>query len=378
MKVLLLGFVLLAQACSHTVVHSPVYSPDSTFDSPAVYTPGATTSAPDPLGDVKAEFCKGHHRSALRLLGDTPGLLNSDARAQYLAGYSWIRLHRTDLAKPFLSNAASGGFNGFPGWESTEALLGRIAVVERLRPPPAGEPPDAEGLQPIRAFADDTPWIRAVVKALPDFVSRSRAVFGQDLPPIDFYLFRSRESYTLFYKALFGVDVGRWWQNGTGDSNAVVFCQVDRQGVPLGPPGAPRGIGDVLHEYSHALLNTFYGDGYLGHVPQWLDEGLSDFTARPYYRDLFETSAVAIHKALGKSAPPTYEDLSRRLYERDSFLRYSVARYMVEEMMKGRETGLIREILERAAPEGRFDEAIQGATETSPREFRERVIARFR
>jgi len=334
--------------------------------------------AADKVREAGTESSKGRHRAALRILEDPPALLKSDPQAQYLAGHSWVRLHRPELAKPLLDAAVKGGFTGYPGWESADALLKRIDWIERLRPPPARNLPEDERLKNIRVFADDTPWIQEVLKALPEYVRRTKEIFGEDLPQIDFYLFRSRLSYKDFYKSLFGVDIPTAWQNGTGNSNVVTFCQEDREGKPINAPGSPRGLGDVLHEYSHALLHSLYGDGYLRHVPQWFDEGVSDFVARGYYQELFETSALQIRKTLAKSAAPTIEELARRLYERDPSLRYAMARYMVEELLKDRKPDVIRTILKQARPEGDFEKAVHDATGSKAADFRERVITRFR
>src|SRR5258706_1915075 len=135
MKALLVGMALLAEACTQTV---KVGSPE--------YPPARSERASDPLAEVVAEFSSGSHRAALRILGDTPGLANNDARALYLAGYAWLRLHRPDLSKPLLTHAAAGGFHGYPGWESTEVLLERIAVIEQLRPPASGATRNEDGL----------------------------------------------------------------------------------------------------------------------------------------------------------------------------------------------------------------------------------------
>jgi len=362
-----IGLLLLIEACTYTVT-------DTSPDDP----PGTRERAPDPLRDVVEEFTAGHYRTVHRLLDTASGPATRDAHAQYLEGYAWVRLHRPDLGKRLLQLAAEGGFDGYPGWESTATLLERIAVVEQLRPPLSGSVKDARGVEAVRVFADDTPWIQAIVQALPEFMVRAHAVLGEDLPPIDFYLFRSRDSYNRFYKALFGVPIVRWWQNGTGDSNVVAFCQEDREGKSLGPPGLARARGDVLHEYTHALLNGLYGDGYLRQVPQWLDEGLSDFTARPYYKELFEASGGLIRKALAKSTPPTSLELSHGIYEHDSSLRYAMARVMVEELMRGREMKVIPEILRHAAAGGDFESSILAVTGISSSQLRERVIARYR
>jgi hypothetical protein len=174
------------------------------------------------------------------------------------------------------------------------------------------------------------------------------------------------------------VEIPTAWQNGTGNSNIVTFCQADREGKPINPPGSPRGLGDVLHEYSHALLNTLYGDGYLRQVPQWLDEGWSDFVAKEHYQELFDSSAAQLRRFLSKSAAPTLDELSRRLYEVDAVIRYAMARYMVDEMLKDRKPVVIRDILKRARPDGDFEKAIVEATGVKPSELRDRVITRFR
>lgn len=332
----------------------------------------------DAVKEAGAESSKGRHRAVLKILEENPELLKSSPQAQYLAGFSWVRLHRPELAKPLLTAATEAGFNGYPGWETAKALLERVAVVERLRPPPAKGLPEDERLKSVRVFADDTPWIQEVLKALPDDVTRAREVFGKELPQIDIYLFQSRLDYNKFYKALFGVDIPTSWQNGTGNANIVTFCQADREGKAVNPPGSPRALGDVLHEYSHALLNTIYGDGYLRQVPQWLDEGFSDFVAKEHYAELFDSSAAHLRRNLSKSLAPTLEELSRRLYEVDPVVRYAMARFMVEEMLKAKKPGLIRDLLQRARPDGDFEKAILEATGSKSSELRERVIARFR
>lgn len=334
--------------------------------------------AVDPIRDAGSESSKGRPLAVLRILDEHPALLKSDAHAQYLAGHSWVRLHRPDAAKPLLTAAVQGGFGGYPGWESADALLKRIDWIEKLRPPPAKGLPEDDSLSSIRVFADDTPWIREVLKVLPKYVARAREVLGEDLPEIDFYLFRSRVTYKDFYKFLFGVDIPTAWQNGTGNSNVVTFCQEDREGKPVNAPGSARGLGDVLHEYNHALIHTLYGDGYLRQVPQWLDEGLSDFLARPYYKELFESSAALLRRHLERSAAPSLEDLSRRLYERDPNVNYAMARFMVDELLKDREPGVIRDLLKRARPDGDFNKAIFEATGVKSAELRDRVLARFR
>jgi hypothetical protein len=334
--------------------------------------------AQDPTEAIKEAMTRsseGRFQAALRSLEEHHDLLREDPQAQYVAGTALMRLHRPDQAKPLLTAAAEKGIAGFEGWDSTEALLARIAVVDRLRPRLAKGLPQDDRLKALHVYADDTPWIQGILEVLPRHVARAQEVFGKDLPPVNMYLFRSREDYTAFYQALFSANIPTSWQNGTGNSNVVTFCQADREGRPVGAPGTARGRGDVLHEYGHALLHTLYGDLYLRHVPQWFDEGVSDFLAREYYKELFEYSADLIRRA---AIVPSLEDLTRHLYERDPSLRYGMARYMVDELLQGREPSILRDILRRAAADGKFEEAIQTTTGLGSSDLHKRVIARFR
>src|SRR4030095_366378 len=150
-----------------------------------------------------------------------------------------------------------------------------------------------------------------------------------------FYFFDTRETFEHFYLAMFGIKPRDWWHDGTGNFNVVAYCERDRNDKVSRPPGARRTTGDVLHEYGHALCSTYYGDGYLTAVPNWLNEGLVDAVADPFYAELFGHYRKLLSEQGQRSNPPSYRQMCRELYK-DPEVRYAVAGLMVQELLDGK------------------------------------------
>jgi hypothetical protein len=94
--------------------------------------------------------------------------------------------------------------------------------------------------------------------------------------------------------------------------------------------------GDILHEYGHALCEHRFGDLYVERVPQWLNEGLANAIAGERYRDFARSFPDTVRRAYAQRAPPTYEHVSRALYDADPDARYAIAHRMVERLLKHR------------------------------------------
>lgn len=318
------------------------------------------------------EACtQGHFLAVVRLFEEGADELRKHPEALYMAGHAWMRLHKPETAKKHLIAAAEGGFRGYPRWETVDSYLRRIETVEQHRPPVLRELAGADGKVLIRVYAKESAWTRPIVNALPEFLKRGRELLGDDLPPIDFYFIRPHDDYRAFYKAILGVDIPTSWQNGTGNANLVTFQELDAKGRPT---GGDRLLGDVLHEYGHALLNTHYGDRYLARVPQWMDEGFADAFARPFYAELFRQSPGYVRAHLARNEAPTFEQLSKNLYEKDPVVRYSLARLTVQEILKDQPLTAIRKVLDLARPDGAFESAIEKATGVPPRAAYEKVL----
>lgn len=173
---------------------------------------------------------------------------------------------------------------------------------------------------------------------------------------------------------MFGKEITRGWQDGTGDSNVVVFCELNSDGRPRSLQEAG---GDVLHEYGHCLCNTIFGDNYLDRVPQWFDEGAADAIARPYYDRLFEYSVRRIKDEVANGRPaPTYKQMCSEVYN-DPQLRYVYARLMMQELLAGRPLSTLQLILNKARETQNFDLAIKQVTGTDPDDLIARVRTRY-
>jgi hypothetical protein len=296
--------------------------------------------------------------------------------ACYLAAFAWTRLHRYDRAKPLLRQAIAENFNGYSGWTSTKAFLKNIATIEKLTPPLLAQVTE-NGATPVRLFAEQTPWTRPIMKALPVFVQRARQAFGSDVPPISFYIFKTRSSFETIFRLVFNAEIRHSWQDGTGNYNIVVFCERDRTGKISRKAAIACSTGDVLHEYGHALCTTIYGDRYLHRVPQWLNEGMADAIARPYYDELFGRADYFLKQfATKKMRPPSYEQMCTDMYS-DPGVGYIIARAMVAELVKNDDLSVLGAIIRRARQLKNFERAVELATGISPRTCYNRVIKRY-
>jgi hypothetical protein len=191
------------------------------------------------------------------------------------------------------------------------------------------------------------------------------------------FLFEDRAAYEAFYVELFGSRVRHAWQHGTGRVHAVLFCARDETGLPHPPAARARLPGDLLHEYGHALCEARFGDLYLTHVPQWLNEGLADAIAHARLEELFRTSPGTVAKAFETTTPPSYAELGSQLYERDAPARYALGRLMVQELLGERGETAIAPLLDEARRLQDFEAAIEGSCGRTGETLRLAVLRRL-
>ncbi len=297
-----------------------------------------------------------------------------DPEVCYAAGYAWMRLHRPDVARGLLIQAVCDGFEGYRGWESTGDLLSRTSQVEKFEPPLLRTFHDGASMK-IQVYARETTWLKPVIAAMPAFMMRAKEIFGTGYPSITFYFFDARETFENFYSGMFGTKPRDWWHDGTGNFNVVAYCERDRNGRVSRPPGARQTVGDVLHEYGHALCSTHYGDGYLKAVPNWLNEGLADAIAYPFYEKRIRRSRLRLAEWGKKGLPPSYGQMCRELYK-DPEIRYAVAQLMVQELLN-RKPNRIKRILDEARRSGSFERALKRVTGFDGRYWHHRIVARY-
>ncbi|MDX2106057.1 MAG: hypothetical protein SFY67_06605 [Candidatus Melainabacteria bacterium] len=294
--------------------------------------------------------------------------LNLNGEGEYLEGYCLMRLHQLSEAKPHFLKSVQLGYTPYSQWTSTREFLDRIDRFEQIRPV---RQPNAC----IEIYAANSNWTNPILKELPRFADRAKYVFG-NVPKITFYILAKRKDFSTLYRDMFQNSAEeRWWNNGTGVSNVVVFSERDKDGKWSLFPGTARAYGDVLHEYGHALCDTIYGDNYLDHVPEWLNEGMADAIARPYYGELFLDSDNLLHRYAQKNKPPEYEVLCHGLY-RSPDVGYAFGRLMVEQLLAG-DVRRIAAIVSNSRVAQDFEAGIKSATGKSGKDAYNAVVKKY-
>jgi len=327
------------------------------------FTPAAHAENLNRVFDLMA---KNKYNAALNLLRKEHPTL--DAEGEYLEGYCLMRIHQMAEAKPHFQKSVQLGYTPYPGWTPTKNFLDRIDRFEHLRPV---KQPNAC----IDIFAANSNWTNPILKELPKFSERARMIFGT-VPKITFYILAQRRDFSTFFSDMFEVSAEkRWWNNGTGVSNVVVFSELDKDGKWSYYPGTARSYGDVLHEYGHALCDTIYGDNYLDHVPEWLNEGMADAVARPYYDELFLATDRLVRNFAKKNKPPDYEGLCHRLYASPD-IGYAFGRLMVENLLAG-DVQRIGTIVSDSRQAQDFEKGIKSATGRSGKDAYDAVVKKY-
>jgi hypothetical protein len=225
----------------------------------------------------------------------------------------------------------------------------------------------------VTVYADDTPWQNEVLRLIPDFVARAQDIFGPDLPHVNFYLFKTYRNLVRHYRELTGCAHPRG-QDGTGglrsDGHAFILISEVRRN------GRVTDIGNVIHEYGHALCNTIYGGMYLYHVPPWFNEGVADYIGLPWYADLYRSAPELIREEARADRVPTYDVLISDFYEYDN-AAYAIARLMVYALLRNLETiDAIWQILQEAGKaNGAFPEVIEKIGGYRTEDLYERVLS---
>jgi hypothetical protein len=294
----------------------------------------------------------------------------------YLVGYAYMQIRNHEQARPYLQAAIKKGFNGFPQWTSARSLLTKIKLAESLRPPFLSETKDDDGQVKMRIYGSHTEWINYVISATPLYLKRAEDVFGKQIPLVDFYLFATRYEYDEFFKTMFDGYQPKSHQDGTGDNNMVVFCQIGDSGKIEIPAGSNRALGNVLHEYSHCLCRTIYGDNYLKDVPQWLDEGIADYVAEPYFAEQYKSYEQRIKTFAENHDPPSYKQMCRELHK-DPDMRYAIGCMMVRELVAEKGELIVASLMETACQVRDFNKAITQLAGCKPELLLQKVVRKY-
>jgi hypothetical protein len=308
---------------------------------------------------MRSEFEKKKFSSVIGIFEKQVNINDQNDLCMYLAGYAWLKVHVPDRAKELLIRV-SDRFAVGTGWDSPQSLLRRIEQIENDSPPLLLNLKDGKGAH-IRLFAKRTEWAIPVIDALGRFRARALEIFGEEAPAVDLYIFEKRSAFERFHRNIFETESKIPWQDGTGLINIALFCEENKDGqtARLGNSSNLR-IGDVFHEYGHALLSTYYGDGYLNSVPAWLNEGLSDYIAQEFRPWAIDGSRKLLKDR--KGSIPSYRDLANKFYTIDPDVSGALARLMVVVLIENLDSKVIKRILDAARSQGDFRGALKLVT----------------
>jgi len=288
-------------------------------------------------------------------------------------GQSYLRRHDYKSAEPYLQQAAQREL--FPQQqEATANALHRIEILKRLCPPALTEFKD--GGYTITIYAKQTPWSKLVAGQMPVFLARAKEAFGNSKAHINFYLFEDRAQYDQFYGAWTIRASESEGHRGTGGVDLVEFCEYFPNGHKVGEGDVHDLFARVLHEYSHALCHTIYGDNWGRTVPQWLNEGMADYFGARYKPNARQEATAKLTKLAKTRQAPSYELMSKNLYSID--FGYAVADVMVNDLFDRKDVGVFDELIKTARSDGGdFESALKKITGKDPKEIFARIVKTY-
>ena len=328
--------------------------------SPAWAGPRRAPEAPQDK-PLRAAVYEGRYLEALRLYDTLVAAGEPSGPAAYFAGWTNMRLHRPEAAKPQLEIAAQAGFSP-RGWKTADELLSR-AEDQLAALPPLVEVKglDAAALEPHADSRDGL--CGAILDALPEFARLGRSIFAGPPPALRVYLFATHEAMDRL--ALASGD-SRGKRRSTGGFGMVRLSAED-----LKRPVAEDSVGLALHETVHAWIATYLRERYDRPitVPAYLDEGLASYVPglwKPARRPRLEAERLARaarwRAKHGDAPPPDFGTLkafgSFHDASRDG-LDYDLAEMLMERLLGPAERGAARipALLDALARSGGDDEA---------------------
>ena len=315
------------------------------------------------MQDLSAAWSTGRFAEAIRAFDQLPANEQATPSALFIAGASHFKRHDSQLSKPLLQRAASGALRPRQA-QTAKTMLAHIQTLEQLCPP--FQKSYREGRFTINFYAGKNDWSARLAAQMPQFLHHASEAFGNEAADIKFYLFDQRIPYDAFFAAWRIDEPPPEKHRGTGVMQMVEFCKFFPDGTEIGAGNVNDLYSRLLHEYSHALCNTIYGDRFGWDCPHWLNEGMADYFGWKYRPELYAQQSKLLQKAASTISAPSYEQLSHHFYEiKDGYL---IANVLVLELLKGKDVSSFRNIISAARSNGgNFETAIQQVTGNDPR-----------
>jgi hypothetical protein len=328
--------------------------------------------------ELRLQDATGHERyqEASRIYEGIKKSGDANVESYYWAGIAYMHLNLFDEARRAFQAASQPGWEPRPDWPQPQEFSERLEALSRFAPPRL---PSADASLTVFG-GTPTAWTGPVLNAVPAFEAAGRGIFGKALPEIRFYLFSDRAIYRRFFEAAFGQTFATSWQDGTGNTHIVVYCEAASR-----PAGDPETVGNVLHEFGHAWLNSYFrinfDKDYLAspYRSPYTDEGLADLVATLWDKEHLSRRLdwVRREKVAKGIEAPRFDDLKSYddFYKTgDIDLHYWLSALLVSRLMGPKGSSKISAYLEALAKTGDATKALAKVSGLDPaREYQAMV-----
>jgi hypothetical protein len=326
----------------------------------------------DPVATIRDQFFKEEFNKVLATYSQLPSDEREIPLVCFFAGQSYFRNHDIEHADELLNKAVSGTLSA-PQRERAEAALSKLKTLKELRPPMYHDY-TLEGYT-IRIFAKDTPWAKSIAAQMPTFLARAKEGFGNANAYIAFYLFEDRQSYDRFFGAWESSNPEVTVHRGTGGRHIVMFCRYFPEGTEIGGKDVNDLYCRILHEYSHALCNTVYGDNFK--MPPLFNEGMADYFGWKYKPQGAEIASKRLQAIAAKRAAMPYAVILKSFHD-DNYYGYTIADVLINDLLHKQPLSVYGRIIDLArSSNSNFEYALQQVSGLEPRSEYNRIVGAY-
>jgi hypothetical protein len=323
------------------------------------------------LTTIRDQFFKGEYAQAISMYSQLPSDLRESPLVKLWVGQSYFRTNDFEHAREFLARANAGNLAA-PQRERAESILQRLDKIKQVCPPVYHDY-TLDGYT-IRIYAKDSAWTKLLAAQMPTFLARAKEAFGNSNAFIAMYLCEDRSAYDKFFEAFTAVPPGKD-HRGTGGNHIILFCRYYPTGAEVGAKDVNDLYFRVLHEYSHALCATVYGDHFK--MPAYLNEGMADYFGWKYKPEGADQAKVRLKKIASTRRAFTYEELLHD-FRKDNELGYAIGDVMVSTMFADKPISICGQIIQLArSSNGNFDYALQQFTGTDSVKLYPQIVREF-
>jgi tetratricopeptide (TPR) repeat protein len=337
----------------------------------ALFIPAPAQGQQNQLTAIRDSFFKGDYAQAISMYSQLPQDLRDSPLVRLWVGQSYYRTHDFEHAREFVQKADEGNLPP-PQKQRAQSVLQQLDKIKEICPPLYHDY-TLDGYT-IRIYAKDSIWTKSIAAQMPTFLARAKEAFGNSKAFIAMYLCEDRGAYDKFFEAFTSAPPGKV-HRGTGGNHMIVFCRYYPSGAEVGQNDTNDLYFRVLHEYSHALCDTIYGDHFK--MPSYLNEGMADYFGWKYKPNGADLAKVHLQKLASTRRALTYDELSHNLY-RDSEMGYTTGDVIVSTFFANKPLSIYAQIIQLArSSNGNFEYALQQVTGRNPEECYSQIVRAY-